>query len=177
MPKALKISGFEITEVEVLNGCGFIQDPRGARSPASCPTRATLGHSPSGDPDYQDRTRPFDSHALTRPETWDGAKFNLAFVCWDQFFERDFREGDNLNILGTYIYRMLKHNNAILDDGIPGPVYLINEDKDGIIDLTKDDLKYIVQRSRHFEDLTNNEDHLLMLKLLGAILIKFPELR
>jgi len=153
MPKALKISGFEITEVEVLNGCGFIQDP-----------------------DYQERTRSFDSHELARPASWDGKKFNLAFVCWDQFFERDFHEG-NLNILGSYIYRTLKDRHAILHDGIPGPVYLVNEDKDGIIDLTKDDLRYIVKRSRHWKGLKNKEDHLLMLQLLGAIRIKFPDLR
>jgi hypothetical protein len=72
---------------------------------------------------------------------------------------------------------MLKHRNAILNDGIPGPVYLINEDRDGIIDLTKEDLRYIVQRSRQFEDLKNQEDLLLMLRLLGAILINYPELR
>lgn len=72
---------------------------------------------------------------------------------------------------------MLKHRNAILNDGIPGPVYLINEDRDGIIDLTKEDLRYIVQRSRHFEDLQNPQDLLLMLQVLGALLIKYPELR
>ena len=107
MPKALKISGFEITEVEVLNGSGFIQDA-----------------------DYQERTRLFDSHELARPATWAYEKFSLAFVCWDQFKEDDEK---HMNILGTYIYRMLKHKNAILRDIIPGPVYLINEDKDGII--------------------------------------------
>lgn len=153
MPKALKISGSEITEVEVSNDSGFIRDP-----------------------DYLQRKRPFDSHALARPETWDGRKFSLAFVCWDQFYEKDFSE-DTFNILGSYLYRMLKHRNAILNDGIPGPVYLINEDRDGIIDLTKEDLRYIVQRSRQFEDLKNQEDLLLMLRLLGAILISYPELR
>ena len=152
MPKALKISGFEITEVEVLNGSGFIQDP-----------------------DYQERTRLFDSHELTRPATWAYEKFKLAFVCWGQFKEEDEK---HMNILGTYIYRMLKHENAILRDIIPGPVYLINEDKDGIIDLTKENLRYIIQQSRHFENLAHDdvEDHLFMLKVFGAIMIKFPEL-
>ena len=153
MPKAIKISGSEITEVEVSNDAAFIQDP-----------------------DYQQRKRPFDSHALARPETWDGRKFRLAFVCWDQFYKKDFTM-DTFNILGSYLYRMLKHRNAIVPDGIPGPVYLINEDTDGIIDLTKEDLRYIVQRSRQFEDLKNKEDLLLMLRLLGAILISYPELR
>jgi len=108
MPTALKISGSEITEVEVSNDGGFIRDP-----------------------DYLQRKRPFDSHALARPDTWDGRKFSLAFVCWDQFYEKDFTK-DTFNILGSYLYRMLKHRNAILNDGIPGPVYLINEDRDGI---------------------------------------------
>jgi len=153
MPTALKISGSEITEVEVSNDGGFIRDP-----------------------DYLQRKRPFDSHALARPDTWEGRKFSLAFVCWDQFYEKDFTK-DTFNILGSYLYRMLKHRNAILNDGIPGPVYLINEDRDGIIDLTKEDLRYIVQRSRQFEDLKNPQDLLLMLQLLGAILINYPELR
>jgi hypothetical protein len=153
MPTALKISCSEITEVEVSNDGGFIRDP-----------------------DYLQRKRPFDSHALARPETWDGRKFSLAFACWDQFYETDFSE-DTINILGSYLYRMLKHRNAIADDGIPGPVYLINEDRDGIIELTKEDLRYIVQRSRQFEDLENPQDLPLMLQLLGAILINYPELR
>ena len=116
MPKALKISGFIITEIECNNDGSFIQDE-----------------------EYKEHNRSWDAHSLNRPEVWDGKKFRLAFVCRDTFIKDD----TDYNILGTYLYRILKHPNAILDDIISGPFYLMNEDHNGIIDLTIADLKYI----------------------------------
>jgi hypothetical protein len=147
MPKALKISGFDVTEIEV-DDDAFIQDG-----------------------EYKDRDRPFDSHYLARPEKWDGKKFRLGFVWWDTFKEDD----TNYNILGTYLYRMLKHPGAILDDVIPGPVYLVNEDDEGIIDFTKDDLKYILNQSISFDQCLTPERQESMFQLRIAIRIKFPE--
>ena len=48
MPKALKISGLTTTEIECSNS-GFIQDE-----------------------EYKEHKRSWDSHALSRPEVWDG---------------------------------------------------------------------------------------------------------
>ena len=56
MPKALKISGFHITEIEVDNDA-FIQDR-----------------------EYKERNRPFDSHYLARPEKWDGEEVSVG-IC------------------------------------------------------------------------------------------------
>ena len=150
MPKALKISGLTITEIECSNS-GFIQDE-----------------------EYKEHKISWDSHALSRPEVWDGKKFNLAFVCWDTFNEED----TDYNLLGTYIYRMLKHGEVVVDDIIPGPVYLMNEDHDGIIDLTIADLKYILETSHKTwdRDRFNFPKMELMMKTYLAIKIKFPEL-
>ena len=148
MPKALKISGFTITEIECKNS-GFIQDE-----------------------EYKEQKRSWDAHALCRPEVWEGKKFNLAFVCWDTFK----REDTEYNILGTYLYRMLKHPSAILDDIIFGPFYLMNEDNDGIVDLTIADLKYILETSREDRNQFNLPKMELMMKTYTAIKIKFPEL-
>ena len=150
MPKALKISGFTITEIEC-NDSGSIQDE-----------------------EYKEQTRSWGSHALYRPEVWGGKKFKLAFVCWDMFTEED----TEYNILGTYIYRMLKHCEAIPDDVICGPVYLMNEDHDGIIDLTIADLKEILEASNKTWDRYrfNLQQMQLMIMTYIAIKIKFPEL-
>ena len=147
MPKALKISGFTITEIEC-NNSGFIQDE-----------------------EYKEHNISWDSHALSRPEVWDGKKFNLAFVCWDIFKEED----TDYNVLGTYLYRMLKHSEAIADDIIPGPIYLMNEDDDGIIDLTIADLKNTFDISREDRNKFNLPNMELMMKTYIAIKIKFPE--
>ena len=105
-------------------------------------------------------------------EVWDGKKFKLVFVCRDTFIKED----TDYNILGTYLYRMLKHPNAILDDIIFGPFYLMNEDHNGIIDLTIADLKYILETSRECIDMSNLSKTELMMKTYMAIKIKFPEL-
>jgi hypothetical protein len=148
MPKALKISGFDVTEIEV-DDDAFIQDR-----------------------EFKERDRLFDSHYLARPEKWDGKKFRLAFVCWDTFKEED----TDFNILGTYLYRMLKHPLAILDDVIPGPVYLINEDDEGFIDFTIQDLEYIWNQSTSFDQCLTPEKVEFMSKVRAAILINFHEL-
>ena len=150
MPKALKISGFTITDIECKND-GFIQDE-----------------------EYKEQKRSWDAHALCRPEVWEGKRFNLAFVCWDMFNEED----TDYNILGTYLYRMLKHSEVVADDIIPGPAYLMNEDDDGIIDLTIADLKYIWETSHKTwdRDRFNFPKMQLMMKTYIAIKIKFPEL-
>ena len=148
MPKALKISGFTITEIECKND-GFIQDE-----------------------EYKEQKRSWDAHALCRPEVWEGKKFNLAFVCWDTFK----REDTDYNLLGTYLYRTLKHPSAILDDIIFGPFYLMNEDKDGIVDLTIADLKDILETSREDRNKFNLPKMELMMKTYIAIKIKFLEL-
>ena len=147
MPKALKISGFTITEIEYSNDSPCIRDE-----------------------EYKLRT--FDTHALCKTEAWGYKKFRLGFVCWDTFRDED----NDYNILGTYIYRMLKDRRGdILDDIIPGPVYLINEDRDGIIDFTKEDLNYILHRSS-LDTHENNEKIKFMMKVFMSILIKFPDL-
>ena len=149
MPKALKISGLTITEIECSNS-GFIQDE-----------------------EYKEQKMTWDSHALCRPEVWEGKKFNLAFVCWDMFKEED----TDYNILGTYLYIMLKHGEVVVDDIIPGPVYLMNEDHDGIIDLTIADLKDILETSREDRNKFNLPKMELMMKTYIAIKMKkFPEL-
>ena len=150
MPKALNISGFTITEIDCKND-GLIQDE-----------------------EYKEQKISWDAHALCRPEVCGGKKFNLAFVCWDTFK----REDTEYNILGTYLYRMLKHPSAILDDIIFGPFYLMNEDNDGIIDLTIADLKYILETSHKTwdRDRFNLPKMQLMMKNYLAIKIKFPEL-
>ena len=148
MPKALKISGFTITEIEC-NNSGFIQDE-----------------------EYIEHNRSWDAHSLCRPEVWEGKKFNLAFVCWDTFKEED----TDYNLLGTYLYRMLKHSEVVADDIIPGPIYLMNEDDDGIIDLTIADLKDILETSREDRNKFNSPKMELMMKTYIAIKIKFPEL-
>ena len=149
MPKALKISGFTITEIEC-NNSGFIQDE-----------------------EYIEHKRSWDAHSLCRPEVWEGKKFNLAFVCRDTFIKED----TDYNLLGTYLYRMLKHPSAILEnDIIFGPFYLMNEDHNGIIDLTIADLKYILETSRECIDVSNLPKMELMMKTYIAIKIKFPEL-
>ena len=148
MPKALKISGFSITEIECKND-GFIQDE-----------------------EYKTHDRSWDAHGLYKPEMWGGKKFNLAFVCRDTFL----REDTDFNILGTYLYRMLKHPTATLDDIIFGPFYLLNEDRDGIIDLTIDDLKYIFETAHDDRNQLNCSKMELMMKTYIAIKIKFPEL-
>ena len=71
---------------------------------------------------------------------------------------------------------MLKHPRAILDDMIPGPVYLINEDDEGIIDFTKEDLKYILNQSTSFDQCVTPERQEFMFKLLIAIQIKYSDL-
>ena len=58
------------------------------------------------------------------------------------------------------------------------PFYLMNEDDDGIIDLTIDDLKYILETSHKTwaRDRFNFPKMQLMMKNYVAIKIKFPEL-
>ena len=86
------------------------------------------------------------------------------------------KEDTDYNLLGTYLYRMLKHPSAILDDTIFGPFYLMNEDKDGIVDLTIADLKDILETSREDRNKFNLPKMELMMKTYLAIKIKFPEL-
>ena len=149
MPKALKISGFTITEIECKNDGSFIQDE-----------------------EYKTHDRSWEAHSLNRPEIWIGKKFRLAFVCRDTFIKED----TDYNLLGTYLYRILKHPNTILDDIIFGSFYLMNEDHNGIIDLTVADLKYILETAH--DDITplNASKMELMMKTYLAIKIKFPEL-
>ena len=71
---------------------------------------------------------------------------------------------------------MLKHPTATLDDIIFGPFYLLNEDRDGIIDLTIDDLKYIFETAHDDRNQLNCPKMELMMKTYIAIKIKFPEL-
>ena len=149
MPKALKISGFTITEIECNNDGSFIQDE-----------------------EYKTHDRSWDAFALSRPEIWSGKKFRLAFVCRDTFIKED----TDYNLLGTYLYRILKHQNAVLDDIIFGPFFLMNEDRDGIIDLTVADLKYILETAHEDINHANSPEMEFMMKTYLAIKIKFPEL-
>ena len=119
MPKALKISCDTVEEIEVSNNCEFIQDE-----------------------EYQSHVRSWDSHCLSRCERWKHRRFRLSMVCWDMFYP----EEDEENLLATYIYRRLKHYGGRLEDLIYGPVYITNEDENGIIDFTKQDLKYILEK-------------------------------
>ena len=52
----------------------------------------------------------------------------------------------------------------------------MNEDHNGIIDLTIADLKYILETSRECIDMSNLPKMELMMKTYTAIKIKFPEL-
>ena len=149
MPKALKISGFTITEIECKNDGSFIQGE-----------------------EYKTHDRSWESHSLNRPEFWIGKKFRLAFVCRDTFIKED----TDYNLLGTYLYRILKHPNTILDDIIFGSFYLMNEDHNGIIDLTVADLKYILETAHEDINQLNSPNIEFMMKTYLAIKIKFPEL-
>ena len=71
---------------------------------------------------------------------------------------------------------MLKHPNAIIDDIIFGSFFLMNEDRDGIIDLTVADLKYILETAHENRNQLNSSKMELMMKTYLAIKIKFPEL-
>ena len=71
---------------------------------------------------------------------------------------------------------MLKQPNAILDDIIFGPFYLMNEDRDGIIYLTVADLKYILETAHEDRNQLNSPKIEFMMKIYLAIKIKFPEL-
>ena len=147
MPKALKITSDSVEEIEVSNSGGFIQDE-----------------------EYQSHKRAWDSHCLSMCERWKHKQFRLSMVCWDMFYP----EEDDENFLATYIYRRLKNYGGRPEDIMYGPVYITNEDRDGIIDFTKEDLKYILESINEYPISTR--ELFPMVYLIDMIEKKFPEL-
>ena len=147
MPKALKITSDSVEEIEVSNSGAFIQDE-----------------------EYQSHKRPWDSHCLSMCERWKHKQFRLSMVCWDMFYP----EEDDENFLATYIYRRLKSYNGRPEDLMYGPVYITNEDRDGIIDFTKEDLKYILESLKEYP--ISGKELFSIVFLSDVIEKKFPEL-
>ena len=147
MPKALKITSDSVEEIEVSNSGQFLLDA-----------------------DYQSHERAWDSHCLSMCERWKHRQFRLSMVCWDMFHP----EEDAENILATYVYRRLKHYSGRPDDLMYGPVYITNEDTDGIIDFTKEDLRYILEQLN--EHPISSRELIFHLFLIEVIEKRFPDL-
>ena len=157
MPKALKITSDSVEEIEVSNDGAFIQDE-----------------------EYQSHKRPWDSHCLSMCERWKHRQFRLSMVCWDMFHP----EEDAENILATYVYRRLKHYSGCIpgggdaggrpDDLMYGPVYITNEDTDGIVDITKEDLRYILEQLNEYP--ISSRELIFHLFLIEVIEKRFPDL-
>jgi len=118
------------------------------------------------DEEYQSHKRPWDSHCLSMCEHWKHKKFRLSMVYWDMFHPDE----DDENPLATYLYRRLKNYDGL----IYGPVYIMNEDRDGIIDFTKEDLKYILASINEYP--VSSGDLFFTVLLIEVLEAKFPEL-
>ena len=147
MPKALKITSDSVEEIEVSNDGAAIQDE-----------------------EYQSHKRPWDSHCLSMCERWKHRQFKLSMVCWGMFYP----EEDDENLLATYVYRRLKYYGGRPEDLMYGPVYITNEDMNGIIDFTKEDLKYILEQLSEYP--ISSRELLFHMFLTEVIEKKFPEL-
>jgi hypothetical protein len=79
--------------------------------------------------------------ALYVPQQWKFKKYILTMT-----FPDIFEATDKLNPMATLIYQYLKNPRGITDEYICGTAYISNETMDDIIDFTKKDFKYILDR-------------------------------
>ena len=103
----------------------------------SCGTVSIV--EPSEDEDYKAmgaRRGGRDSWELGVPERWEHKKFRLSMTTLGFFTEED-----DLNLTATYLWCHLRTGGH---QHIVGTVFLFNETKDAMIDMTMEDYGYIM---------------------------------
>ena len=93
----------------------------------------------SEEADEQKGERIYSGASLNAPEH---KQYRLTMIMLDTF---DYEE-DDMNVLATTIYRRMRSENYTPDDIIYGAVYIGNENANGVIDFTKEDLTYICKQ-------------------------------
>jgi len=94
---------------------------------------------PEEDEDYKamgEREGGRDSWALGVPERWEHKKFRLSMTTLGFFTEED-----DLNLTATCLWTFLTSGG---EQPIVGTVFLFNETKDEMIDMTMEDFGYII---------------------------------
>jgi hypothetical protein len=91
--------------------------------------------------DEEKTGRLYDGRGLGVPQRWKFKKYTLTMTFPDRF-----EETDKFDPMATLIYRYLRNPEGITDDYICGTAYLSNETSDDIIDFTKQDFKYILDK-------------------------------
>ena len=86
-----------------------------------------------------------DGYSLMLPERWEHKKYKLAFMveCYSQEY----------NALGSYLYNRMYLHHQDIDGSIFGDVFIMNENEKDIIDFTKDDMDYILDKLKKYQKL------------------------
>ena len=83
-----------------------------------------------------------DGCSLVVPEIWEHDKYKLSF-----FIECHSRKH---NPVASYIFNHLT-SYVKLNENIRGTVWIANENDEGAVDMTKDDLRYITSKIKNIE--------------------------
>jgi len=78
-----------------------------------------------------------DSWALILPKPWEAKKFRLSMITLGFF-----TDADDCNFLATLLWKYLRITEA---QPIFGTVFLVNENKDQLINMTLEDFRIIMK--------------------------------
>ena len=99
------------------------------------------------DPDYKEMES-HDPWALHVPMSWKYKKYCLTMVC-----KGIFEESDTINLTASYLYHHLYSKNGHPPGPVVETVWFLNEDQDKCLDMTKEDIEYILKHTRlHIEE-------------------------
>ena len=91
------------------------------------------------DEDYR-KMKTHDSWALHVPMKWQPS-FRLSLVC-----KGIFEEDDDFNLTASFLYYHLYSNNGKPSSGIVETVWITNEDENGLVDLTVQEVRSILEK-------------------------------
>ena len=93
------------------------------------------------DPEYREM-KTHDPWALHVPQVWKYKKQSLTMICKGMF-----EESDRCNFKASFLYHHLYSKNGHPSGPVLGTAWFMNEDQEDCIDMTKEDMDYILKHT------------------------------